>query len=175
MPLLLEDKRAIVTNVNQIVNQAHSVIVAEYRGMTVDEMTELRKKARDADVSLRVVRNTLARRAVIDTDFECLQKVLKGPVVLAFSMREPGAAARVISDFVKTNAKLVVKGLSLGSQLLEAEAIDKMAKLPTYLEAISQLMSVIQAPITTLARTLKEPNAKLVRTIAAIREEKDEK
>ncbi len=174
MPLLLEDKRAIVSSVNKIVSEAHSAIVLEYRGVTVAEMTELRTKAREAGVYLRVVRNTLARRAMKNTDFECLQDVLVGPVVLAFSMDEPGAAARVISEFVKTNTKLVVKGIGLGGQLLEAQAIDKVAKLPTYLEAISQLMSVMQAPITKLARTLKEPHAKLVRTIAAIRDNKDE-
>ncbi|RKZ37137.1 MAG: 50S ribosomal protein L10, partial [Gammaproteobacteria bacterium] len=152
MPLLLEDKRAIVTSVSEIAKQAHSAIVADYRGMTVAEMTELRKKARDAGVYLRVVRNTLARRAMTNTDFECLQDVLVGSVVLTFSMNEPGAGARVISEFVKTNTKLVVKGIGLGGQLLEAQAIDKVAKLPTYLEAISQLMSVIQAPITKLVR-----------------------
>jgi len=173
MPLLLEDKRTIVTSVSEIAKQAHSAIVADYRGMTVGEMTELRKKARDAGVYLRVVRNTLARRAMTSTDFECLRDVLVGQVVLAFSMNEPGAGARVITEFVKTNTKLVVKGISLGGQLLEAQTIDKVAKLPTYLEAISQLMSVIQAPITKLVRTMSEPQAKLVRTIAAVRDTKE--
>ncbi|MCK5719873.1 MAG: 50S ribosomal protein L10 [Thiomargarita sp.] len=173
MPLLLEKKRAIVASVNKIANQAHSAVVAEYRGMTVIEITELRKQARESNVTLRVVRNTLARRAVIGTRFECLKDVLVGPVILAFSMEEPGSAARVINKFVKTNDKLIVTGLSLGSQLLEAKAIAKVAKLPTYLEAISQLMSVMKAPITKLAQTLNEPHTKLVRTIAAVRDQKE--
>ena len=173
MPLLLEDKRAIVAEVNEMANQAHSAVVAEYRGMSVSEITDLRKQAREAGVSLRVVRNTLARRAVTDTRFECLKDVLVGPVILAFSMEDPGAAARVINKFTKTNDKLIVTGLSLGEQLLDAKAIGKVAKLPTYLEAVSQLMSVMKAPITKLVQTLNEPHAKLARTIAAIRDQKE--
>ena len=172
MPLKLEDKRAIVATVNDIAHQAHSAIAAEYRGMTVAEMTELRKKARDAGVYLRVVRNTLMRRAVLNTDFECLQDILVGPIVLAFSMTEPSAAARVINEFVKTNKKLVIKGVAISGQLRPADDINVVAKLPTYPEAISQLMSVMLAPITQLVRTIKEPHAKLVRTIAAVRDSK---
>jgi large subunit ribosomal protein L10 len=172
MPLHLEDKQAIVANINDVASRAHSVIVAEYRGLKVGEMTELRQKARAAEVDLRVVRNTLARRAVSDTDFECLQERLVGPILLAFSMNEPGSAARVVSEFVKTHEKLVVKGVGLGGQLLEATEISKVAKLPTYDEAISTLMSVMKAPITKLVRTLAEPHAKLARTIAAVRDSK---
>lgn len=172
MPLKLSDKRAIVASVNEIAVSANSAIVAEYSGMTVTEMTQLRNKAREAGVYLRVVRNTLAKRAVLNTKFECLQNVLVGPVVLAFSMEEPGAAARIINDFIKTNTKLVVKGISLGEQLYDASQLDKVAKLPTYKEAISMLMSVIQAPVTQLARTIAEPHAKLTRTIAALRDSK---
>ncbi len=170
MPLNHEDKRAIVTSVNEIANRAHSAIVAEYCGMTCAEMTLLRQKAREGGVYLRVVRNTLAQRAILETDFECLRDILVGQVVLAFSMSESGAAARVISEFVKTNQKLVVKGVGLGGQLLGASEISKVAKLPTYPEAISMLMSVMQAPMTQLVRTLSEPHAKLVRTIAAVRD-----
>lgn len=172
MPLSKNDKRAIVASVNEIASHAHSVIVAEYRGLTVAEMTLLRQKARAASVDLRVVKNTLARRAVSKTDFECLQGTLVGPVMLAFSMTEPGAAARVIRDFIKSNEKLVVKAISLGGQLLDGKELNKVAKLPTYEEAVSMLMSVIQAPISKLVRTLAEPHTKLVRTIAAVRDSK---
>lgn len=172
MPLKLEDKRAIVATVNKIASTAHSAIAAEYRGMTVTQMTQLRVQARQADVYLRVVRNTLARRAVLNTDFECLQDILVGPVVLAFSIDDPGAAARVIRDFSKKNDKLVVKGIAIQGQLLKASDIDIVAKLPTYPQAISQLMSVIQAPISKLVRTIQEPYAKLVRTMAAVRDSK---
>jgi large subunit ribosomal protein L10 len=172
MPLSINDKRAIVTKVNDIAKRAHSAIIAEYSGITVAEMTELRQKARAADVYLRVVRNTLARRAVSNTEFECLQDGLIGPVFLAFSMKEPGAAARVLKDFGKTQDKVIVKSIGLGGQLLEATDIDKVAKLPTYPQAISLLMSVMQAPVTQLVRTIAEPHAKLARTIAAIRDSK---
>ncbi len=172
MPLSIDDKRAIVANVNEVARRAHSAIVAEYRGLSVADVTELRQKARTEDVSLRVVKNTLARRAVLNTDFECLQGTLVGPVFLAFSMNEPGAAARVISEFAKSHDKLVVKSIALGGQLLSASDITQVAKLPTYSEAISMLMSVMQAPITQLVRTMAEPHAKLVRTIAAVRDSK---
>lgn len=172
MPLKLEDKQAIVADIANIASTAHSAIAAEYRGITVAEMTELRQKARDGGVYLRVVRNTLARRAFLNTDLECLRDSLTGPIVLAFSKEEPSAAARVIKDFTKENKKLVVKAIALTGELLDAKDLEKVAKLPTYPEAISMLMSVMQAPITQLVRTIKEPHAKLVRTIAAVRDSK---
>jgi large subunit ribosomal protein L10 len=170
MPLKLEDKRAIVATVNQIASTAQSAIAAEYRGLTVTQMTQLRDQARQADVYLRVVKNTLARRAVRETHFECLQELLVGPVVLAFSINDPGAAARVIREFAKQNDKLVVKGIAIGGQLLTASKLERVANLPTYPQALSQLMSVILAPISQLVRTIQEPYAKLVRTLAAVRE-----
>jgi large subunit ribosomal protein L10 len=172
MPLKLEDKQAIVADVANVASTAHSAIVAEYSGLTVAEMTELRQKAREGGVYLRVVRNTLARRAFLNTDFECLRDSLVGHIVLAFSKEEPSAAARVIKDFTKENKKLVVKSIALTGNLLDANDLDKVAKLPTHSEAISMLMSVMQAPITQLARTIQEPHAKLVRTIAAVRDSK---
>lgn len=174
MPLKLEDKRAIVATVANIVSQAHSAVVAEYRGMTVSELTQLRALARTKGVYLRVVRNTLARRAVSNSDFECLQNILEGPNILAFSMNEPSASARVIKDFSKNNDKLVVKGIAISGQLLDASEINTVASLPTYPEAISLLMAVIQAPVRKLVRTLAEPHAKLVRTLAAVRDSQQE-
>jgi large subunit ribosomal protein L10 len=172
MPLKLEDKQAIVNEVAQLAQQAYSIIAIEYRGMTVAEMTQLRTQARQNGVYLRVIKNTLAKRAFANTAYECLQEQLVGPILLAFSREEPGAAARVISNFAKSNPKVVVKGIALSGQLLTAADLDKVAKLPTYQEAISMLLAVMQAPMTKLVRTLAEPTAKLARTLAAIRDSK---
>jgi len=173
MAIKLEDKRVIVSEIAEVASNAHSVVIAEYRGISVTDMTELRVKAREGGVFLKVVRNTLARRAVENTDFECIVDALKGPVILAFSQEDPGAAGRVIKDFVKENDKLVVTAVALGGQLLPAEALDKLAKMPTYDQSISMLMSVMKAPIEKFVRTLAEPHAKLVRTLAAVRTEKE--
>jgi large subunit ribosomal protein L10 len=143
---------------------------AENRGLTVAQMTELRAKARAQGVYMRVVKNTLARKAIVGTPYECIGKALKGPLVLAFSKDEPGAAARVVKSFAKDHDKLVTTLVSLGGQLFGAKEIDKVASLPTREQALAQLLGVLKAPIAKLARTLAEPHAKLVRTIAAIRD-----
>lgn len=170
MPLKLDDKRRIVEEVTQIASTAHSAIVAEYRGMKVAEMTDLRVLARQSAVQLRVVRNTLARRAVSGTSFECLQEVLVGPTILAFAQNEPSAVARVMKDFTKTNKNLIIRGIALSGRLLDSSALDRVAKLPTYRESLSQLLAMMKAPLAKLVRTLSEPHAKLVRTIAAVRD-----
>lgn len=172
MALRLEDKKTIVSEIGVVAKQAISLVAAEYSGLTVGELTSLRKSARESGVFLRVVRNTLARRAFEGTQFACIQSELVGPLILAFSKEEPGAAARLFRDFAKTNEKLKVKALALNNQLLPAASLDKLASLPTRDEAIAQLMSVMLAPITKLVRTLAEPQAKLVRTLAAIRDAK---
>lgn len=173
MVLKLEDKKTIVSEVAEVAKQAVSLVAAEYSGLTVSQLTGLRKSARQSGVYMRVVRNTLARRALDGTKFACMQPELVGPLVLAFSKEDPGAAARLIRDFVKENEKLKVKALSIDGQLLPASGLQTLASLPTRDEAIAQLMSVMQAPITKLVRTLAEPHAKLVRTIAAIRDAKE--
>lgn len=173
MPLNLEDKKAIVAEVAEIAGTALSAVVADYRGLVVSEMTDLRKQAREKGVYIRVVRNTLARRAVEGTEFACLQEVLTGPTVLAFAQEEPSAAARLLRDFVKENKNLEVKALAISGQLLAADQLEQVAKLPTREEALATLMSVMQAPVTKLARTMKEVPGKLVRTIQAVREAKD--
>ncbi len=173
MALTLEQKKTIVAEVADVAANAHSAVVAEYRGLTVGEMAKLRVNARAAGVYLRVVKNTLARQAVNDTDFVCMQGALVGPVILAFSQTDPGAAARVIGDFAKEHSKLVATKAAIGGQLLDASEISWLAKLPTYEQAISMLMAVIKAPLDKFARTLAEPHGKLVRTIAAIRDQKD--
>lgn len=172
MPLTLEQKQAVVEEVNAVAASAHSAVAAEYRGITVTQMTELRKNARSSGVYLRVVKNTLASRALDGTDFECMKPGLKGPLLLAFSREEPGAAARLVKDFAKGHEKLVVKALAVGGRLLPASEIDRLASMPTREQALSLLLGALQAPLTKLARTLAEPTAKLVRTFAAVRDQK---
>ena len=140
MAIRLEDKQQIVSEVNQAASSALSAVLADYRGVTVEDMTALRKNARENKVYLRVVRNTLLKRAVADTEFECIQEVLVGPTVLAFSQEDPGAAARVLKDFAKENDDFEIKALSVGGQLMDASQIDVLAKLPTLDEARSMLM-----------------------------------
>ena len=172
MPLNFEQKKAVVAEVAEVASGAISAIAAEYRGLTVGEMTELRAKARESGVYLRVVRNSLARRAIEGTDFECMQEGLIGPLIMAFSQEDPGSAARVIEDFAKEHKHLVVKLVSIGGKLLQPSDIMTLAKMPTYDQSISMLMAVIKAPTEKLARTLKEVPGKLVRTVAAIRDAK---
>jgi large subunit ribosomal protein L10 len=170
VPLRLEDKKAIVAELAEVAQHASSVVAAEYSGLKGADMTALRARARKAGVHLQVVRNTLARRVLQDTDFVCMQEALVGPLVLAFSKEEPGAAARLFRDFVKENQQLRVKALSVGGQLLAATDLSAVADLPTYDEALARLMSVMLGPITKLVQTLAEPQAKLVRTLAALRD-----
>jgi large subunit ribosomal protein L10 len=170
--LSLEQKKAVVSEVSEVAANAHSAVAAEYLGLSVGDMTALRAKARENSVYLRVVKNTLAKRAMEGTEFECMSEALVGPLVLAFSQEDPGAAARVIQDFSKQNDKLVVKALSIGGKLLGPGDIKRLADMPTKEQAIGMLMGVMKAPIEKFVRTLAEPHAKLVRTIAAIREQK---
>lgn len=172
MPLNLEQKKAIVAEVADVASGALSAVVAEYCGLTVAEMTELRASARKNNVYLRVVPNRLARLAFENTEYHCMSKVLVGPLLYAFSKNEPGAAARLIQEFAKGHEALEVKALAIGGKLLAAKDIDRVAKLPTRDEAISILMSVMKAPITKFVRTVNEPHAKLVRTVAAVRDKK---
>jgi len=173
LALNLEQKKAIVAEVAEVASSAYSAIAAEYRGMSVEDLTSLRNDARSAGVYLRVVKNTLARRAVEDTDFACMQDGLTGPLVLAFSQQDPGSAARVINDCSKDNDKLVVKMVSISGKLLDPSEIAVLAKMPTYDEAISILMATMKAPVQKLAVTMKEVPGKLVRTLAAVRDAKE--
>jgi len=174
MALNLNDKKAIVAEVAEIASGAFSAIAAEYAGLSVGQMTELRLKARESGVYLRVVKNTLARRALQGTDFECMNEALTGPLVLAFSQEDPGAAARVIKDFAKDNAKLEVKLVSIGGKLLAAGDIERLAKMPTKDQAISLVMALMLAPVEKLARTLNEIPTKVTRVVAAVRDQKQE-
>ncbi len=172
MALKLEQKQGIVAEVNKAAGTALSAVLADYRGLTVSEMTELRAKARAAGVYLKVVRNTLAKRALEGTDYACLDEALVGPTMVAFSQEDPGSAARLINDNIKVYKALEVKALSIDGQLLGPGELARLAKLPTRDEGLALLMSVMLAPITKLARTFNEVPGKLVRTLAAVGEQK---
>ncbi|MCB1597766.1 MAG: 50S ribosomal protein L10 [Gammaproteobacteria bacterium] len=167
MALRLEDKQALVEEVNVIAASAMSAIAAEYRGMSVAQITDLRAKARSQGVYVRVVKNTLAKRAVEGTEFACLKETLKGPLILAFSREDPGAAARVFKDFAKTNEKLVTKAVAIGGVLYGPADLERLASLPTLDQARAMLLGVFLAPATKLVRTLAEPPALVARVLAA--------
>lgn len=172
MALRLDDKKAVVAEVAAVAARAHSAVAAEYRGLSVSALTQLRKQARESGVYLRVVKNTLARKAVEGTSFECMQDGLVGPLILAFSLEDPGSAARVVSAFAKTNDKLVVKLVAVGGKQYGPSELERLASLPNREQAISMLMGTMKAPIEKFVRTLAEPHAKLVRTVAAVRDQK---
>jgi large subunit ribosomal protein L10 len=167
MSLNVEAKQAVVTEVAEVAKTAHSAVAAEYRGLTVAEMTKFRVAARQAGVYVRVVKNTLARRAIEGTSFECMKASLKGPLVLAFSREDPGAAARVVKGFAKEHNKLVTVALSIGGELYPASDLDRLASLPTLTDARTMFVRVLNAPMTKLVRTLAEPAAMLARTLKA--------
>lgn len=154
MALNLDSKKVVVDEVAQHAQKALSAVAAEYRGLTVAELTELRIKARETGVYLRVVKNSLAKRAVAGTDFECMQEGLKGPLILAFSMEAPGSAARLINDFAKSNDKLIAKVIAFDGQSLDVSELARLASMPTRDEGISLIMAVMKAPVGKLARTL---------------------
>ena len=165
----LAQKKAVVEEVAEVARSAQSAVAAEYRGLTVTEMTDLREKAKQSGVYLRVVRNTLARRAVEGTEFECVRDRLRGPLVLAFSRDEPGAAARVLRDYARSNAKLIVSFVAFDGRAMDAPAIDQLASLPSRDEALSMLMSVLLAPAAALARTVAAPHTGIARVLDAMR------
>lgn len=172
MALGLEAKKQIVAEVNEVATEALSVAVAEYRGMEVHELTDLRNKARESGVELRVIRNTLARRAVAGTKFEAMQSVFSGPLIYGFSIEAPGGAARLFKDFIKTNDKLKVTALSTGEGVLGPDRLDAVASLPTRDEALAQVLATFKAPITKFVQTVNEVPSKFVRVLAAIKDDK---
>lgn len=174
MPLNIDDKKAIVADVNAVVLRSVCAIAADYRGLTVSQMTELRAKARTLGVCVRIVRNTLARRAMAETAYACLVDALVGPIVLLFAEDDPSAAARLLRDFIKANDTLEVKAMALEGELMEASQLKAVASLPSRDEAIAQLMSVMQAPVTKFVRTLAEPYAQAVRVMGQIRDQKEQ-
>lgn len=167
MALTFENKKAVVAEVKAVADEALSAVAAEYRGLTVGQMTELRVEARNAGVYLRVIKNTLARLAIEGTGFECMQETLSGPLLLAFAKDDPGASARVIKNFAKQNDALKAVSLAIGGQLMAAEQLDQLASLPTLDEARGMLVGMFAAPMSQLVRTLAEPPAMLARTFGA--------
>jgi large subunit ribosomal protein L10 len=168
----LAAKKEIVAEINEVASRALSVAVAEYRGMEVRELTELRIKAREQGVYLKVIRNTLAKRGLADSKFADIDSALIGPLIYGFSIEAPGAAARLFKDFSKTNPKLQVTALSIGSGLLGPEKLDAVASLPTRDEALARLLATFKAPVEKFVRTINEVPSKFVRVLAAIKEEK---
>lgn len=173
MPLSIEQKKAVVAEVSEVAARAHSAVAAEYRGLSVGDMTQLRSNARSDGVFLKVVKNTLARRALEGTEFECMSDELAGPLLLAFSMEDAGAAARVIKGFSKDHEELVTRLVALSGKLYPASELDRLATLPNRDQAIAMLMGVMKQPVEKFVRTLAEPHAKLVRTMAAVRDAKE--
>jgi large subunit ribosomal protein L10 len=172
MALNRQDKAAMIEEVSALVANAQSIIVAEYRGLSVDSVTKLRRNARSQGVQLRVLKNTLARRALTGTAFEKLSDKLVGPLVYGFSA-DPVAAAKVISTFAKDNDKLVVKGGAMPNVVMDDKGVKALASLPSREELLAKLMATMQAPIGQFVRTLNEVPARFVRTVAAVRDAKE--
>ncbi|MEH6544488.1 MAG: 50S ribosomal protein L10 [Porticoccaceae bacterium] len=174
MALNLAGKQVIVADVNETASNAISLVVADARGVNVTDLTELREQARANNVNLRVVKNSLARRAFVGTEFECLQDALVGPSLFGFSMEDPGAAARLFKDFAKKNENFEVKVLSISGQMLSKEQLDVLATLPTLEQALGQLVSVMIAPVTKLVRTFNEVPSQVTRAVAAVGQQKEQ-
>lgn len=173
MALGLEDKKAIIAEVSETASNALSLVIADARGVTVTDMTELRAKARENKVVLRVVKNTLAKRAFKETEFECVEDALVGPSIFGFSMEDPGAAARLFKDFSKENDNFEVKALSVSGQMLDNSQIDVLASLPTLDQALSMLCNVMLAPVTKLTRTFNDVPGRVVRVVDQVAKQKD--
>jgi large subunit ribosomal protein L10 len=167
-----QEKAAQIEEVSALVAKAQSIIVAEYRGLDVDSVTRLRKEARSQGVQLRVLKNTLARRAVNDTPFSGLADKMVGPLVYGFSS-DPVAAAKVLSTFAKSNDKLVVKAGAMPNVVMDEAGVKALATLPSREELLAKLMATMQAPIGQFVRTLNEVPARFVRTVAAVRDAKE--
>jgi len=167
-----EDKAVVVTEVAAEVAKASAIVVAEYRGLDVGAMTALRRKARESGVYLRVLKNTLARRAVAGTPYEVLADKLTGPLIYGMST-DPVSAARVLNDFAKANDKLVLKAGALPNSVLDAQGVKALATMPSREELLATLLGTMQAPVAKFVRTLNEVPGKFVRTLAAVRDERE--
>ncbi|GAA0316499.1 50S ribosomal protein L10 [Psychrobacter aestuarii] len=173
MALTLEQKQQVVAEVSEVAANAYSAVAAEYHGISVAKLTQLRVQAREKGVVLKVVKNTLAKRAFEGTKFECMSDSLTGPLLLAFSMEDLGSAARIVHEFSKENKALETKAVSVGGELFGPQELERVSKLPTRDEALAILMATMKAPVTELARTLKEVPGKFVRTVAAVKDAKE--
>lgn len=171
MSLTLEEKKAVVAEVSAKLTGAQAAMLAEYRGLTVEQMTKLRRKAFDGKVYLRVVKNTLARRAVEGTSFECLKDQMTGPLAFAVSA-DPVAVAKILSEFAKDNESLKIKAGAMSGKLMSLEQIKALAVLPGREQLLAQLLGTMQAPVQKFVQTLNEVPAKFVRALAAVRDAK---
>ena len=172
MSLNRKEKAVVIEEVSAQVAKAQSIIIAEYRGLDVASVTVLRKTARESGVYLRVLKNSLARRAVAGTPFEGLSEQLTGPLIYGIST-DPVAAAKAIADFGKTNEKLVIKGGALPNNLLTVDGVKALATMPSRDELLSKLLGTMQAPIAQFVRTLNEVPTKFVRGLVAVRDQKE--
>jgi large subunit ribosomal protein L10 len=170
--LSLEQKQEVVAEVGAEIAKAQTVVIAEYRSLTVADMTDLRRKARNAGVYLRVVKNTLARRAVAETPFKGLAEQMTGPLAYGISA-DPVAAARVLSDYAKTNDKLKIRGGGMANQVMSAQEVARLASMPSREQLLAQLMGTMRAPVAKFVQTLNEVPGKFVRTLAAVRESRE--
>tara|TARA_R110002049_G_scaffold277232_3_gene455719 strand:- start:8197 stop:8727 length:531 start_codon:yes stop_codon:yes gene_type:complete len=170
--LNLDDKKAVVAEVSAELANAQVVIVAEYRGLEVGQITELRAKARESGVYLRVLKNTLVRRAVEGTPFEGLNEQMVGPLIYGIAA-DPVSPAKVLQEFAKTNDKLVIKGGAMPNYVMDAGGVKALASLPSREELLSKLLGTMQAPVAKFVQTLNEVPSKFVRTVAALRDSKE--
>ena len=170
MPMRIDDKKLAVKELNEIANKSISAVAADYHGTSVSELTKLREEARNSSVHLKVIRNTLAKRALSDTKFSCFDELLVGPTILAFSLDDHASAAKLAKNFNKVNSNFVVKGLSMGDSLLELSRLSDIANLPNKEEAIAQLAGLLNAPLVKLVTLMNEIPSKLTRTLAEVRQ-----
>tara|TARA_B100001123_G_C15070591_1_gene931458 strand:- start:55 stop:588 length:534 start_codon:yes stop_codon:yes gene_type:complete len=174
MPMRIDDKKLAVKELNEIANKAISAVAADYHGTSVSELTKLREEARNSSVHLKVIRNTLAKKALTDTKFSCLDELLVGPTILAFSLDDPASAAKLANNFHKINRNFKVKGLTMGDSLLELSKLKDIANLPTKEEAIAQLAGLLNAPLVKLVSLINEIPTKFTRTLEAIKQQKEQ-
>jgi len=172
LSLNLEQKQAVVAEVSAQVAQAQTIVLAEYRSLPVGAMTELRKKARESGVYFRILKNTLARRAVAETPFKGLADQMVGPLAYGISS-DPVAAAKVLHEFSKGNERLVIKGGAMPNVVMSAKDVAALAKMPSRQELLATLLGTMQAPIAKFVRTLNEVPTKFVRGVAAVRDQKE--
>ena len=172
MSLNLAEKKEVVAEVSERLKQAQAVVLAEYRGITVEDITGLRKEARASGVYLRVLKNTLARRAVQGTPFEKLADQMVGPLAYGIS-DDPVAAAKVLSAYAKKNEKLVIKGGAMPNVVMSVKEVGQLASMPSREQLLATLMGTMQAPIAKFVQTLNEVPGKFVRTVAAVRDQKE--
>ncbi len=172
MALNLTQKKNVVAELAEVAGSAHSLVAAEYAGLTVAQLTQLRQKARNDGVFLKVAKNTLVSRAVEGTDYDVIKDALTGPLLYAFSKEDPGAAGRLIKDFAKANDKLKPRLVSMGGQMYPGSHVDVLASLPTRDQALSMLLSVMVQPATMLVRLLSEPASQVARVTNAVAQTK---